>query len=51
MYRRRFLYHVDTYLIMQTQQMMETLNKLWTEYDVICKRWGIYKVETIGGLK
>ncbi|KAJ3412237.1 Guanylate cyclase 2G [Chytridiales sp. JEL 0842] len=31
-----------------TQQMMATLNKLWGEYDIICKRWGIYKVETIG---
>ncbi|KAJ3417071.1 Ral GTPase-activating protein subunit alpha-2 [Chytridiales sp. JEL 0842] len=31
-----------------THQMMATLNKLWGEYDVLCKRWGMYKVETIG---
>ncbi|KAJ3083105.1 hypothetical protein HDU99_000620, partial [Rhizoclosmatium hyalinum] len=31
-----------------TKEMLATLNKLWIEYDVICKRWGVYKVETIG---
>ncbi|KAJ3249228.1 hypothetical protein HDU78_005368 [Chytriomyces hyalinus] len=31
-----------------TKEMLGTLNKLWVEYDVICKRWGMYKVETIG---
>ena len=28
--------------------MLSTLNKLWIEYDNIAKKWGIYKVETIG---
>ena len=28
--------------------MLKTLNKLWLEYDKIAKKWGIYKVETIG---
>ncbi|TPX74849.1 hypothetical protein CcCBS67573_g03867 [Chytriomyces confervae] len=31
-----------------TKEMLAMLNKLWVEYDVICKRWGMYKVETIG---
>ncbi|KAI9331467.1 nucleotide cyclase [Obelidium mucronatum] len=31
-----------------TKDMLANLNKLWVEYDVICKRWGMYKVETIG---
>ncbi|KAJ3132302.1 Nitrogen permease regulator 2, partial [Irineochytrium annulatum] len=33
---------------MSTKDMLATLNKLWQEYDVLAKRWGIYKVETIG---
>jgi class 3 adenylate cyclase len=28
--------------------MLASLNRLWVEYDAIAKRWGIYKVETIG---
>ncbi|KAJ3213922.1 Guanylate cyclase soluble subunit beta-2 [Dinochytrium kinnereticum] len=31
-----------------TKDMLATLNKLWQEYDVLTKRWGVYKVETIG---
>ncbi|KAJ3319025.1 hypothetical protein HDU76_000663 [Blyttiomyces sp. JEL0837] len=31
-----------------TQDMLATLNKLWVEYDAIARRWGMYKVETIG---
>ncbi|KAJ3351677.1 hypothetical protein GGF32_004106 [Allomyces javanicus] len=31
-----------------TKDMMKTLNMLWLEYDAIAKKWGIYKVETIG---
>ncbi|KAJ3140821.1 Guanylate cyclase 2G [Physocladia obscura] len=31
-----------------TKDMLANLNKLWSEYDTICKRWGMYKVETIG---
>ncbi|KAJ3066584.1 Guanylate cyclase 2G [Quaeritorhiza haematococci] len=31
-----------------TKAMLDSLNKLWLEYDKIAKRWGIYKVETIG---
>ncbi len=28
--------------------MLKTLNNLWVEYDAIAKKWGMYKVETIG---
>jgi class 3 adenylate cyclase len=31
-----------------TQQMLATLNKLWQEYDAVARKWGMYKVETIG---
>ncbi|KAI8916300.1 nucleotide cyclase [Gorgonomyces haynaldii] len=31
-----------------TKDMIGTLNKLWLEYDAIAKKWGVYKVETIG---
>jgi len=31
-----------------TKDMLNTLNKLWIEYDAIAKKWGLYKVETIG---
>jgi class 3 adenylate cyclase len=31
-----------------TKDMLNTLNKLWLEYDKIAKKWGMYKVETIG---
>ncbi|KAI8622173.1 nucleotide cyclase [Chytriomyces sp. MP71] len=31
-----------------TKEMLGTLNNLWIQYDVVCKRWGMYKVETIG---
>ncbi|KAJ3319026.1 Guanylate cyclase 2G [Blyttiomyces sp. JEL0837] len=31
-----------------TKDMLATLNKLWVEYDAIARRWGMYKVETIG---
>ncbi|KAJ3089567.1 Guanylate cyclase soluble subunit beta-2 [Quaeritorhiza haematococci] len=31
-----------------TKDMLASLNKLWLEYDKVAKRWGIYKVETIG---
>ena len=30
------------------KEMLSTLNSLWVEYDTIAKRWGVYKVETIG---
>lgn len=28
--------------------MLNTLNNLWIEYDAIARKWGLYKVETIG---
>ncbi len=28
--------------------MIETLTKMWQEYDKIALKWGMYKVETIG---
>jgi class 3 adenylate cyclase len=28
--------------------MLMNLNRLWIEYDTIAKKWGVYKVETIG---
>ena len=31
-----------------TKDMLSTLNKLWIEYDAIARKWGLYKVETIG---
>lgn len=31
-----------------TKDMLSTLNKLWLEYDKVAKKWGVYKVETIG---
>ncbi|KAI8895895.1 nucleotide cyclase [Globomyces pollinis-pini] len=31
-----------------TKEMLATLNALWVEYDKIAKKWGMYKVETIG---
>ncbi|KAI9142516.1 nucleotide cyclase [Paraphysoderma sedebokerense] len=31
-----------------TKDMMKTLNLLWQQYDAIAKKWGLYKVETIG---
>jgi len=31
-----------------TKDMMASLNKLWVQYDLLAKKWGIYKVETIG---
>lgn len=31
-----------------TKDMLATLNKLWLEYDKVAKKWGIFKVETIG---
>lgn len=31
-----------------TKEMLNTLNLLWMEYDKIAKKWGMYKVETIG---
>ena len=30
------------------KDMINTLNKLWREYDTIAEKWGMYKVETIG---
>ncbi|KAI8612128.1 adenylate and guanylate cyclase catalytic domain-containing protein [Chytriomyces sp. MP71] len=34
--------------IYSAKEMISCLDKLWKEYDFICKRWGIYRVETIG---
>jgi class 3 adenylate cyclase/uncharacterized membrane protein YhaH (DUF805 family) len=31
-----------------TKDMLATLNALWLEYDKVAKKWGMYKVETIG---
>lgn len=31
-----------------TKDMLATLNKMWVEYDASAKKWGMYKVETIG---
>ena len=31
-----------------SKDMIQTLNKLWKEYDIIAGKWGMYKVETIG---
>lgn len=28
--------------------MLSTLNSVWQEYDKLSKKWGVYKVETIG---
>jgi hypothetical protein len=28
--------------------MLINLNRLWIEYDTIAKKWGVYKVETVG---
>ncbi|KAI8832223.1 nucleotide cyclase [Chytriomyces cf. hyalinus JEL632] len=33
---------------LSAKEMLSVLNNLWNEYEVICKRWGMYKVETIG---
>ncbi|KAJ1552039.1 hypothetical protein HK405_012914, partial [Cladochytrium tenue] len=33
---------------LDTREVLSSLDRLWQEYDVICRRWGIYKVETIG---
>ncbi|KAI8845399.1 hypothetical protein BC829DRAFT_399579 [Chytridium lagenaria] len=38
----------EEYQSVTTKDMLATLNKLWVEYDAIAKRWGMYKVETIG---
>ncbi|KAI8851706.1 nucleotide cyclase [Chytridium lagenaria] len=43
-----FFSDVTNFGALLTKDMLATLNKLWQEYDVIAKRWGIYKVETIG---
>jgi class 3 adenylate cyclase len=31
-----------------TKDMLNSLNKLWVEYDTLARRHGMYKVETIG---
>ncbi|KAJ3412238.1 Guanylate cyclase 2G [Chytridiales sp. JEL 0842] len=31
-----------------TKDMLNSLNKMWVEYDAISKKYGMYKVETIG---
>ncbi|KAJ3288401.1 hypothetical protein HDU79_004871, partial [Rhizoclosmatium sp. JEL0117] len=31
-----------------TKDMLASLNNMWIEYDKISKKWGMYKVETIG---
>ncbi|TPX32683.1 hypothetical protein SmJEL517_g04188 [Synchytrium microbalum] len=30
------------------KEMINILNALWREYDVVAKKWNVYKVETIG---
>jgi class 3 adenylate cyclase len=32
----------------KTKDMLATLNNLWVEYDALARKWGVYKIETIG---